>query len=503
VLALLIASGGMWRAEGRAAADEEAAAVSPNGDVVQATSCSRADVQVAIDAANDGDVVLVPTGVCTWTVRVDITDKAITLQGAGTGNTIITDATTDHEWDSTYDLIRVTEANGKPFRITGFTLSNGNGPHVIYVGGTAREWRIDHISFISPTDQARAIWVSGYTYGVIDHCTFNRVRGQCIYFRSDNDAWNRPLSLGTANAVYIEDCTFEYIGTGEVSVTDADNGGRFVFRHNRVTNGYYGQHDLQVNYQRGTFSFEVYENEFTDTLGLWQWAFTRGGTGVIFNNTVAGYDIGPWLANYRSCDAHGIWGMCDGDNPIDGNLESNGYPCLDQTGRSYDSDHDGIQDLEPVYEWGNTLNGGDADFFVKTDCQGLHIHENRDYYNDTQRPSYTPYVYPHPLTRDLALSGAPGNATIHLHWNVLAWTYLPPTTTWRIDYYTTTASAPFSATDPFSITRAYTLTDHVINYQWYTVTLHALTDGTPWLSDTVRVMPTDILVYLPLTAKED
>jgi hypothetical protein len=105
------------------------------------------------------------------------------------------------------------------------------------------------------------------------------------------------------------------------------------------------------------------------------------------------------------------------------------------------------------------------------------------------------------FTPSLTLHGAPGDQTIYLNWEVN--TTLPATSTWRIDYYTTTATAPFTATDPFSTTRAYTLTNHVTNYQWYTVTLHAMVGETSWLSDTVRVMPTDIFVYLPVAMKED
>jgi hypothetical protein len=105
------------------------------------------------------------------------------------------------------------------------------------------------------------------------------------------------------------------------------------------------------------------------------------------------------------------------------------------------------------------------------------------------------------FTPSLTLHGAPGDQTIYLNWEVN--TTLPATSTWHIDYYTTTATAPFTATDPFSTTRAYTLTNHVTNYQWYTVTLHAMVGETSWLSDTVRVMPTDIFVYLPVAMKED
>ena len=100
----------------------------------------------------------------------------------------------------------------------------------------------------------------------------------------------------------------------------------------------------------------------------------------------------------------------------------------------------------------------------------------------------------------LTLTGAPADRAIHLSWTVNI--TLPVTTTWQIDYYTQTFTAPFTATHPLSITRAYTLTG-LVNYEWYTVTLNAMADATPILTDTVRVMPTDILVCLPLVVKEN
>jgi len=98
----------------------------------------------------------------------------------------------------------------------------------------------------------------------------------------------------------------------------------------------------------------------------------------------------------------------------------------------------------------------------------------------------------------LTLRGTPANHAIHLNWEVN--TTLPPTSTWRIEYYTRTATI-YTATDPYSTTRSLVLTQNVHNYQWYTVTLHAMLGSTSFLSDTVRVMPTDRLVYLPFVLK--
>jgi parallel beta-helix repeat protein len=98
----------------------------------------------------------------------------------------------------------------------------------------------------------------------------------------------------------------------------------------------------------------------------------------------------------------------------------------------------------------------------------------------------------------LVLNGTSGIGAIFLHWQVN--TILPVTTTWHVDYYTQTISI-YTATNVLSTTRSLVLTEHVQNYQWYTITLHAMLGSTPFLTDTVRVMPTDRFVYLPLVLR--
>ena len=98
----------------------------------------------------------------------------------------------------------------------------------------------------------------------------------------------------------------------------------------------------------------------------------------------------------------------------------------------------------------------------------------------------------------LQLHGTPANQAIHLFWTISG--TLPATTTWQIDYQSAAGSMYPPFTGILSPTRAYTLTD-LTNYTWYTVTLNAMIDATPFLTDTVRVMPTDRFVYLPLVSK--
>lgn len=99
----------------------------------------------------------------------------------------------------------------------------------------------------------------------------------------------------------------------------------------------------------------------------------------------------------------------------------------------------------------------------------------------------------------LILHGAPANQAVRLTWTVNA--TLPTTTTWQIDYFTTPANT-LTATEPISTTRSHTLRE-LTNGEWHTITLNAMVGTSAILSDTVRVMPTNIFTHLPLILKEN
>jgi len=56
------------------------------------------------------------------------------------------------------------------------------------------------------------------------------------------------------------------------------------------------------------------------------------------------------------------------------------------------------QALEPIYSWNNMINGSNINIGSYGEPT---LKEGRDYYNSTPKPSYTPYTYPHPLTKNL------------------------------------------------------------------------------------------------------
>lgn len=98
----------------------------------------------------------------------------------------------------------------------------------------------------------------------------------------------------------------------------------------------------------------------------------------------------------------------------------------------------------------------------------------------------------------LLLSGSPDNQSIHLRWAVNG--SVSGISTWQIKYVGPAGSPPSPITGLDGSLRQYDLTN-LTNYTWYTVTLNAMAGSTPILTDTITIMPTDILVHLPLVEK--
>ncbi len=105
---------------------------------------------------------------------------------------------------------------------------------------------------------------------------------------------------------------------------------------------------------------------------------------------------------------------------------------------------------------------------------------------------------PHYGPRDatpLVLIGSPADRTIYLDWKVN--TTLPVTATWQIAYDGPTGDQLSPISDISNADRTFDLTG-LTNYTPYTVTLNAIVDSAPIMTDTVTVMPTDLFVYLPV-----
>ena len=358
-----------------------------------AASCSTSAVQAAVNSAVSGDAVVVPTGACTWSSGVDVPNgKKITIQGAGSNSTVITGTRNT-----------VFELNQSGSRLTGFGIVEA----AVHVDGD--DWRIDHNRFTSTTSFYDAILVFGdrestHPRGLIDHNQIQNTRISVVGWNSlmAHAIWAQPLGLGGAQMVFVEDNTFT--GTQWASVVDGNYGGRYVFRYNTVTNMYIEAHSNQG--ERGIRSWEIYNNKIiqSGSVGMWTPFYIRGGTGVVFNNTISGTWSFPGITldNVRSFESRGSLGQCNGNSPWDGNQASNGWPCRDQIGRSTDqwvhtsSRPYPPQASEPAYFWGNTASGSAISVDLNNGTSPW-IVSGRDYLNNTPKPGYTPYAYPHPL----------------------------------------------------------------------------------------------------------
>jgi hypothetical protein len=346
-----------------------------------------------------------------------LSDKPIALIGAGIGATVI---------NSTSAFNVYLTRNPASFRISGMTLQGGDPNFVVRINSAdtsaaTKGWRIDNVRF-NYNGYGTVFLITGITWGLIDHSVFDGTGYQIAsifgYLNSEGSGtsrlsgdgyWNRPLALGTDEAVYFEDISVNFRGNSP-HVFDLQFGGSAVLRHSTIRHNYFITHSARGN-SRGGMKYEVYNNTFIGD-GFYRVAQLRSGTGVIFNNSISGYGNNNFdIDNQRSSGESGCsavsspLGACNGSSSYDGNSESNGWPCLDQIGRGGGAPK--AQPSVPLYTW----NNGSSVAQINGACQssGSWVRASRDYVNNgsTAKAGYTPYVYPHPLASGTAPPPAP------------------------------------------------------------------------------------------------
>lgn len=418
---------------------------------INAISCSQFDVQTAINSAADGDTVVIPDGTCTWssgiTVDQSSSPKTLTIQGQNACSVDAKDRPTSCPTTITNFALSYTGLEGKAFRLSNFGITGGTATDLIYIDGTGKSWRIDHIYFNTVTSTSRIIYIheedtgTGYTYGLIDSNTIINPGNNFIHLQSANNyGWMRSLDLGGPDALYFENNTYTMSAeNASIAITDSNGPGRFVIRYNDITDGWIQAHDAIVGNFRGVRKWEIYNNTFTyDANGNWWVTQPRGGTGVMFNNTISDplgvtmtagaqltvyrtYQLGgdPW-DNYCSNSSGNAYLDTSNNIPADcssgtgciskdgASSSPSGYPCRDQAG----FDGNNPQVSRPFLFWNNTKNGHSMTVDVPA-ASSTYIVNNRDYcIAATTMPStcngvttiYSPYTYPHPLRQGSTLS---------------------------------------------------------------------------------------------------
>lgn len=99
----------------------------------------------------------------------------------------------------------------------------------------------------------------------------------------------------------------------------------------------------------------------------------------------------------------------------------------------------------------------------------------------------------------LHLSAIPRDRAILLNWTVSA--DLPMTSTWQLNYKGPIGDEKSPITNISNSTRSYILTG-TTNYIPYEISINAMLNTTPIMTDTISTMSTDISVYLPMLLRE-
>ena len=288
--------------------------VAIRGATIAVDSPSYANVSAAVTQAHDGDTINVPPGSATWSSTLVIS-KAITLQGAGKTQTIITNSSTVNGGGTT-PVITLTDGgnNSLPRRVTGFGFKGAvvtdnfyaRGGKGISCLGPLSNKRVDNCRF---DGLYTSIWI-GNSIGVSDHNEYyhnsyvwRHVDGQNQQYMWDHfrppGAVGGDMAHNSLNYFFHENEYAEL--TGESSVAVEDYCTSYVVRYCnfvlREANGIYSaaqcfnlletHGDNPSVSEYSVLAILIYENDIQMKNGSAMTFFQqRGGTGLFFNNRV-------------------------------------------------------------------------------------------------------------------------------------------------------------------------------------------------------------------------
>ncbi|MGI9302102.1 MAG: hypothetical protein ACR2RB_05255 [Gammaproteobacteria bacterium] len=368
-----------------------------------------------------GDTINISAGRCTLNTSFRI-DKAVHVRGAGQQLTAIStnvDSPFFFNVSESACSMNMWELSGLELRNSFRSSTSLSG--AIRIGGDCKRWRIHHITY-SDIDSNNFVYVSGDTYGLIDHCQVDltgKFGVSVDHSRWDGGtwgdaSWSAAANWGTDEFVYVEDTTFTCRRDSHCFGADAIGGARVIFRHNTLQNTNISNHGTDsTRRKRSIRLIAVHDSTFNmqDTF-YGTCTQIRGGTGVFYNNKITGRFPSDCLRlrTYRSDTNYEPWGQCDetpdficlteGNRPCTGRRDTScpggagfcvgpvdNYPdgrgpaCRDGVGTGQDSGLSSAQALEPVYIWGNEG--------ISRPAVSIDLTENEDWYIDYDGPGCT------------------------------------------------------------------------------------------------------------------
>ncbi len=173
---------------------------------INVSSCSQSAVQTAINSASNGDTVTVPAGSCSWAGAVTITNKTITLQGAGSGTngTVINYSGGSHTLLSIKAGSQTGRMDVSGFRFVGCDTSYQShnywdAMHITFEGPDGwRNLRVHHSLFTHTCTMRPDIAGDSGTEGLIDHNTFEGSGSAIILSGRGAADWSTPVNFGSA-----------------------------------------------------------------------------------------------------------------------------------------------------------------------------------------------------------------------------------------------------------------------------------------------------------------
>jgi hypothetical protein len=372
------------------------------------------------------------------TVPSQVTTIVNSVSGSAGPVFNITEDTSVHTSVSNLQVLSGTQGDGGTSLANVFYLNYASGGQAILL----HDFRIsENPNNNEPSSGNGSMIFSTTDRGVIWNATFDaspyamsNLEG--IYLKdmaNQTNAWSQPDDMGSLDTtgqykMYIEDSDFHAMLMGP----SIDDNGRMAIRYNMFDNSGVGTHGADTsNYGQRYFEFYnnagVFEGYGTGkTFNITQWFFLRGGTALIYNNSLPPInsqdypnkpDLNVTVMNLqRDGGPDPCWGTGFstpgqyyhaprqvGFGNVTGTGRAN-FPG-DNVVNSLTDAFAYVGDSDPIYIWGNTrstYNVQVSDYGSGGGCSNMdssanYIQANRDYFNGTAKPGWSPYTYPHPL----------------------------------------------------------------------------------------------------------